>query len=196
MNYELQVYAMSPTAPTLGELLAQASESGLDLEVSTGAEPPAARRDWQALALRAAGCERGGFTIEVSSALDRAREQFEADREAGEEIPDQVLDAARLYVLTLDADSEDEDDQQAAFVIAAWALATCTEALIFDPQEEFFADAESFWGLIMMDEESWDAAAGGEDDDTSEVEGKSSPAREGRRDFQVLSGDDRSDDDE
>ena len=190
MNYELQVYALSPVAPTVGELLAQAGESGLDIEVSTGTEKPAARRDWKALALRAGGCVKGGFTIEASSDLERMRAQLRADGEAGEEVPEQVLSATRLYVVTLDADSEEEEDQQAAFVVAAWALASCTEAIIFDPQEEFFADAESFWGLIMMDEDAWEAAADLEDDDDDAGE----PALKARREFRVLSG--TADDDE
>lgn len=186
MNYELQVYALSPVAPTVGELLSRAGESGLAIEASVGEKAPGARRDWEALALRAAGCERGGFTIEVSPELAQMKDEFRADLAAGEEIPDQVLEASRLYVLTLDADSEEEDDQQAAFVVAAWALAACTEALIFDPQEEFFADAESFWGLITMDEEAWEGAAG--DDDVDDDSGHE-PLK-ARQAFRVLSGDD------
>ena len=149
MSYELQVYALSPVRPTPRELLARTADSGLEVELAkapgTSAADDAA---WTKLLLRAAGPARGGFLVEASPDLDRMKLQFRQDRADGEEIPDEVLDASRLYVLELDDDAPGGEEHQAAFVVTAWALAALTEAIVFDPQEEFFADAESFWGII------------------------------------------------
>jgi hypothetical protein len=168
MSYELQVHALSPVRPTPRELLARAGESGLGIEMApaTGA----ARRDdetsWTRLLLRATDAEKGGFVIEVATEEERARvrDQFAQDRAAGEGVPDQVLDAPSIYALELDAEAPGGEDHQAAFVIAAWALASLTEGIVFDPQEEFFADADSFWA-ILMDEESGDAIDDEDPDD-------------------------------
>ena len=54
MNYELQVYALSPVRPTPRELIARAGESGLELEVVglPGIAPVGADDDtWDALGL-------------------------------------------------------------------------------------------------------------------------------------------------
>lgn len=151
MSYELQVYALSPVLPTPRELLARAGESGLGMELrdAPGARMPAEGATWSKLLIASGEAERGGFLVEESPDLERMKEQFREDRSAGEDIPDQVLDARRLYVLELDDESDAGDQHQAAFVVAAWALADMTEGIVFDPQEEFFADAESFWEILM-----------------------------------------------
>ena len=104
---------------------------------------------------------------------DGLQEQFTAFREAaseGEDIPEGLFQAQRLYLLELpevpeDAEDQDEegDGSEAAFVLSAWALAALTDGLVFDPQEEFFADAESFLALLM-DEEGADAGVQGTGD--------------------------------
>ena len=156
MSYELQVYSLSPLRPTPRELLARIGESGLAARLR---DVPGARAQpddtaWSKLLLGAVDVE-GGFLVEDSPELERMKEQFRADRAEGEAIPDPVLDASRLFLLELDDESPAGADHQASFVIAAWALAGLTEGIVFDPQEEFFADAESFWA-ILMDEETDD----------------------------------------
>jgi hypothetical protein len=149
MSYELQVYALSPIRPTPREILARIGEVGLAAEVRDvpGARPGEAT--WSKLLLAAADSERGGFLVEDSPELERMTNQFREDREAGENIPPEVFDSRRLYVLELDDESPSGEDHMAAFVATAWALAGLTEGLVFDPQEEFFADAESFWSIVM-----------------------------------------------
>jgi hypothetical protein len=169
MSYELQIYALSPVLPTPRELLARAGESGLGMELrdAPGARATETTSNWSKLLLAASDAERGGFLVEESADLDRMKEQFREDRSAGEDIPDEVLDAKRLFVLELDDESDAGEDHQAAFVVTAWALAGLTEGIVFDPQEEFFADADSFWA-ILMDEalgEEGDDACGDDDDD-------------------------------
>jgi hypothetical protein len=164
MSYELQVYALSPVRPTPREILARAGETGLALEM-TPAPGAASREDdghWMRLLLRAVEASRGGFVAETSPDLDRMKDGFRADRSAGENIPEQVLEAQQLYVLEIDDEAPAAEEQQAAFAVAAWALASLTEAILFDPQEEFFADAESFLA-ILMDEDSGDDEAGEDD---------------------------------
>src|SRR5207244_10841236 len=128
----------------------RAGESGIGVEM---VEAPGAAKGldddrWSRLLLKAAQASQGGFLVEASSDLERMKAQFRKDREAGENVPDQVLDSAGLYVLELDAESPHGEEHQAAFVVTAWALAGLTEGVVFDPQEEFFADADSFWGVI------------------------------------------------
>ena len=74
--------------------------------------------------------------------------QFRADVAEGDEVPDQVMESHGLYVLELDDEGPEGEEHQAAFVVAAWALASLTDGIVFDPQEEFFADADSFWAII------------------------------------------------
>lgn len=149
MSYELQVHALSPIRPTVAELLARAAESGLGVELAGPADAPADSREWTRLCLRAVG-EAEAFTLEASGETERMKALFREDAESGDLVPDQVLDAVALYVLELAEGSAGEDEsQEAAFVIAAWALASLVEGIVFDPQEEFFADAESFWALVM-----------------------------------------------
>ena len=150
MSYELQVYALSPVRPSPREILARAAESGVAVEAApapgTARAPDAAT--WERILLRAGDAPAGGFLVEASQDLDRMKQEFRADLESGDEIPEQVLEAASLYVLELDAESPGGEDHQAAFVVTAWAIAGLTEGIVFDPQEEFFADADSFWGII------------------------------------------------
>jgi len=171
MSYELQVYALSPVRPTPREIVARAGETGLSLEM-TPAPGAASREDdsqWMRLLLSAAEASRGGFVAESSADLDRMKEGFRADRSAGENIPEEVLAARQLYVLEIDDEAPAAEEQQAAFAVAAWALASLTEAIVFDPQEEFFADAESFLA-ILMDEDSDDEMTGDDDlDDGSHL---------------------------
>lgn len=159
MSYELQVYSSRPEPPDVEALLAQTGESGLTLELA--GPPEQGPAGWSRLRIRSAGGSPEGFSVEVADRLDEMKSLLSEDADEGDEVPEQVLDAARLYVLEL----EDESDEasQAAFVVAAWGLATLTDAVIFDPQEGFFADAESFWGLIF-DEEFADEALDEEDE--------------------------------
>ncbi len=165
MSYELQVYALSPVRPTPRELLARIGESGLAARLRDvpGARATENDAEWSKLLLGSMEAD-GGFLVEDSPELARMKDQFRADRAVGENIPDAVLDASRLFLLELDDESPAGVDHQAAFVIAAWALAGLTEGIVFDPQEEFFADAESFWA-ILMDEESGDDQAPAEEAD-------------------------------
>ena len=170
MSYELQVYAQSPVLPTPRELLARAGESGLAIELrdAPGARAPVDATSWSKLLLASGDAERGGFLIEDSADIDRMKQEFREDREAGEDVPDEVLQARRLYVLELDDESDAGEDHQAAFVVAAWALAALTEGIVFDPQEEFFADADSFWS-ILMDESLAEDGCGDEADDDDAI---------------------------
>lgn len=170
MSYELQVYAQSPVLPTPHELLARAGESGLVLALRDvpGARVRPDSAAWSKLLLALGSSDRGGFLIEESPDLDRMKEQFREDQAAGEEIPEQVLEARKLYVLELDDESDAGDEHQAAFVVAAWALADLTEGVVFDPQEEFFADAESFWS-ILMDESLGDEGCADDEDEEDDA---------------------------
>ena len=170
MSYELQVYALSPVRPSLRELLGQAAGSGLGLESCCGADGSDSSA-WEGLTLRASDDSGAGFTVEASGELARMQEAFRADRADGDDVPEEVLDAAALYVLELAGEADEggghdghdgndgvtedveaaEEARLAAFVVAAWALASLTEGVVFDPQEELFADAESFWALVMDD---------------------------------------------
>ena len=172
MSYELQVYSLSPRRPSPGQILARASESGLEVEMTPapGAALTPADTRWERLLLRSADASSGGFLIEASPDLDRMKAQLRLDRDAGENIPDQVLDATGLYVLELDAESPAGEEHQAAFVVAAWAVAGLTEGIVFDPQEEFFADADSFWAVITDEALGDDADAEGMDDDGEDHE--------------------------
>lgn len=169
MSYELQVYSLSPVLPTPRELLARAGESGLEMDLrdAPGTSAAADENSWSKLLLASRDAERGGFLVEESPDLDRMKVQFREDRTAGEDIPDEVLDARRLFVLELDDESDLGEQHQAAFVVTAWALAALTEGIVFDPQEEFFADAESFWA-ILMDEDLGEDGCGDDDELTDE----------------------------
>jgi hypothetical protein len=170
MSYELQVYALSPVLPTPREILARAGESGLAMELrdAPGARAAADAPAWSKLLLASGAAESGGFLVEDCPDLDRMKDQFREDRAAGEDIPEEVLDARRLFVLELDDETEAGEQHQAAFVVAAWALAGLTEGVVFDPQEEFFADADSFWS-ILMDESMGDEGCSEEDDDDDDA---------------------------
>jgi hypothetical protein len=176
MSYELQVYSLSPRRPSPREILSRASESGLVVEMSPAPGATASPTDtkWERLLLRSADASAGGFLIEASPDLDRMKAQLRVDRDAGENIPDQVLEATALYVLELDAESPTGEEHQAAFVVAAWAVAGLTEGIVFDPQEEFFADADSFWAVItdeaLGDESDGDDSGDDDGDDGGEGE--------------------------
>ena len=174
MSYELQVYALSPTSPPVAHLLAQASESGLRLEVIEARE---AEGPWDDLKLRPAESGALGFSLAVSTELAAMKERFREDLEAGEQVPEQVLEAERLYLLELDDDADEAS--QAAFVVAAWSLATLTEAVVFDPQEEFFADADSFWALLNDDEFARDVFACGEETEAGDESDDQEEAADG-----------------
>lgn len=172
MSYELQVHALSPARPSAAEVVAQAGESGVEVEIvsvdGAGAAPgvPGSSgfsRDWTEIVVRAPD---SALSVVVRVAADRAERlaELRSAREAGETVPEEVFDAPALYVVEIDASAgeaggEDAGEEReidgapaeaaAAFVVTAWALATLTEAIVFDPQEEFFADAESFWALVM-----------------------------------------------
>jgi hypothetical protein len=173
MSYELQVHALSPLRPTPRELLARTGESGLAVGMTPvpGAPVKADDSRWTQLLLRSEEAPKGGFLVELASAADheRVKRQFLEDREAGESVPDQVLEARALFVLELDDEAPGGEDHQAAFVVAAWALASLTDAVVFDPQEEFFADADSFWAILtdesLGDEGCGDGPDGDDDDD-------------------------------
>jgi hypothetical protein len=181
MSYELQVYALSPVLPTPRELLARAGESGLGIELrdAPGARVKPDAAAWSKLLVASREAEHGGFLVEESADLDRMKDQFREDRSAGEDVPDEVLEARKLYVLELDDESEGGEEHQAAFVVVAWALAALTEGVVFDPQEEFFADAESFWAILMDeslgDESCGDDASDDESDDESGDDGAIRP---------------------
>ena len=165
MSYELQAYALSPIRPTPRALLARTAESGLEVELVQAPGTDAGLDDagWTRLLLRASDAEKGGFLVERSPDLDRMKDAFREDRTAGDSIPEQVLDAGALYVLELDDESPGGEDHQAAFVVTAWALAGLTEAVVFDPQEEFFADADTFWAVITDESLGDDDGPEGED---------------------------------
>jgi hypothetical protein len=147
MGYELQVYALSPATPALREVMSQASD-WVAVELA-GVEPAGSEAgEWTRAEIQVAGGGEPPFSVEVSPALAAMKSELAADRDAGESVPDQLFEAERLYVLDL-GEGEASEERTAAFVVTAWSLATLTEALVFDPQEELFADAESFWGLIM-----------------------------------------------
>lgn len=152
-GYELQVYATSPLAPTPRQLIAEAEGGGVPLAL---AESDAGEEDrgWSRLVIEAGEPSRPAVVITVPDALERQLAGFREDREAGEEVPEQLFDARRLYLVELAEgkadDGEDEDEvREAGFVLAAWALASLTEGLVFDPHEDFFADAESFFAMLM-----------------------------------------------
>ena len=170
--YELQVYAMSPVPPSPRRLLAEAEKGGWPVEVREQDGSGLDDEGWSRLVL---ATSESGPTI-VVSIHDGLSDQFAAFREAlseGEEIPEALFEAKRLYLVELpdspegveDPDPEEEGGgSEAAFVLSAWALAVLTDGLVFDPQEEFFADAESFLALLM-DEEGADAGLEGPADD-------------------------------
>lgn len=177
VSYELQVYATSPLRPTPREILARAGETGLVVELR---DAPGARADgdaaaWTKLLLSARDARAGGFLVEDSADLDRMKAQFRADDEAGEQVPEEVFEAQRLYVLELDDETPVGEEHQGAFVVAAWALAGLTEGIVFDPQEEFFADADSFWSILMdedMDEAPHEGGCcGGHEEEEAEGDG-------------------------
>ena len=141
MSYELQVYALSPLRPSPEEILTKAGESGLGVEwyaapgVSVkGMASRPTDTEWEKVLLRSAEVARGGFLIEASPDLDRMKAQFREDAATGDEIPDQVLESHRLYVLELDDEGPEGEEHQAAFVVTAWALAGLTDGIVFDPQ--------------------------------------------------------------
>ena len=177
MSYELQAYALSPVRPTPRALLARTAESGLEVELvqAPGAEARLDDAGWTRLLLRSSDAEKGGFLVESSPDLERMKDAFREDRTAGDSIPEQVLDAGALYVLELDDESPGGEDHQAAFVVTAWALAGLTEAVVFDPQEEFFADADTFWAVITdesLGDEDGDGACDDDDDESGDDGGK------------------------
>jgi len=49
----------------------------------------------------------------------------------------------------LDSETEEGEARAGAFVAIAWALASRTDGVVFDPQEAFFADADSFLALLL-----------------------------------------------
>jgi hypothetical protein len=165
MSYELQVYALSPLRPSPQDITAKAGESGLVVEWAAAPGTAARPTDtqWSKLLLRAAEAERGGFLVEASPDLERMTAQFRSDAASGDEIPDQVFESKCLYVFELDDESPDGEAHQAAFVIAAWALAGLTDGIVFDPQEEFFADADSFWAIITDESLGEDGEPEGDD---------------------------------
>jgi hypothetical protein len=161
--YELLVLALSPLAPTPRRLLAEAAEGGLPLELDGVEEGRLDDSEWTSLVMRCADAPGPGATVTVSDRLEEELAAFREDAEAGDEIPPLVHETRRLYVLELrepleaeqaaGSEEGDEDEgQQAALVLAAWALASLTEGLVFDPQEGFFADADSFLALVMDEE--------------------------------------------
>ena len=164
--YELQVYAMSPTAPSPTRLCAEAEGGGVPLAVreQDGGGPDDAA--WSRLVIGTGDSPK----VTVVSVHDSLESQLALFREAvdeGEEIPEELFEARRLYLIELperpdegEAEDEEDDGSDAAFVLSAWALAGLTDGLIFDPQEEFFADAESFLA-VLMDEETANAGLGG-----------------------------------
>ena len=151
MNYELQVHALSPLAPTPRELVARATMGGLALDLDGAVAGSSALDDvrWTGLALRATEAHGPAFNIGVSDQLERLLAGFREDAAAGETVPELVFSARRAYLLELPPQpNQDDEVQAAAFALVAWALASLTDAIVFDPQEEFFADADSFWGLM------------------------------------------------
>ena len=165
--YELQVYALSPQSPSPERLLAEAEGGGWPIVVR---EKDGEGDDWSRLVL-ATGDAGNGVTLSVHDALDQQLAAFREAAGEGEEIPESLFEARRLYLIELSAepddareDQDEDDGSEAAFVLSAWALAQLTDGLIFDPQEEFFADAESFLALLM-DEEGAEAGLGGPADD-------------------------------
>jgi len=166
--YELQVYAMSPMAPSSRRLLAEAEGGGwpVELREQDGTGPDDA--DWKRLVLGTGG-SGPDIVVSVNDQLGAQLAEFREAAGEGEEIPEALFEARRLYLVELPEvpDGEDQAEEgggEAAFVLSAWALATLTDGLIFDPQEEFFADAESFLALLM-DEEGADAGLEGQTDD-------------------------------
>ena len=151
-GYELQVYALSPLAPTPERLVAEAEGGGIPLRVS---EADAESEAWTRLVLEAGDPAAPAAVITVPDALEQQLAAFREDREAGEDVPEELFEARRLYLVELaegDWDEDDDEAREAGFVLAAWALAALTEGLVFDPQEEFFADAESFLAMLMDEE--------------------------------------------
>lgn len=150
-GYELQVYASSPLAPTARQLIAEAEGGGVPLalaEADVGDEDTG----WSRLVIEAGEPALPSVVITVPDVLEQQLAAFREDREAGEDIPEQLFHARRLYLVELaEGEWEDAEDEvrEAGFVLAAWALASLTEGLVFDPQEEFFADAESFFAMLM-----------------------------------------------
>ena len=169
MSYELQVYALSPLRPSPQEVLAKAGESGLSIERAPAPGTASSPSDtkWDKLLLRSVEAGRGGFLVEASPDLARMLTQFRDDAANGDQIPDQVFESQCLYLFELYDEGPEGEEHQAAFVVAAWALAGLTNGIVFDPQEEFFADADSFWAIITdeslgedgepLDDESDDA---------------------------------------
>ena len=167
--YELQIYAMSPMAPSSRRLLAEAKGGGwpVELREQDGSGPDDA--DWKRLVL---GTGEAGpdVVVSVNDQLEKQLAEFREAAGEGEEIPESLFEAKRLYLVEFPEVPEElegpdeESGGEAAFVLSAWALATLTDGLIFDPQEEFFADAESFLALLM-DDEGAEAGLGGATDD-------------------------------
>lgn len=165
--YELQVYAMSPVAPTPKRLLAEAEGGGWPVEIreQDGSGPD--DEGWSRLVL-GTGETGPGIVVTVHDGLQQQLEAFREAAAEGEEIPEALFQATRLYLVELpdepdagDGANEEGDGSEAAFVLSAWALGALTDGLIFDPQEEFFADAESFLALLM-DEEGGQAGLEGQ----------------------------------
>lgn len=170
MSYELHVHATSPVRPTVRELLAQAAESGLAVELAA----PASDTGWDRLTLRSPEDPETRFSIAVSDRLAETKAAFsELAGDDADDLPVELADARCLYVVEVDDAGQASEPNQAAFVVTAWGLAVLTGGIVFDPQEHFLADADSFWGLIM-DEEAGDEVEV-EDDGDAEAEAAASP---------------------
>lgn len=154
-GYELEVHALSPVVPSVHELLAQVSLGGLQLELDPelAPPPPAEDRSWSRAAFRVGGEPGRGFVVEVLRDVGPVRTALAEARRRGDAVPDEVLESAVAYRLAWRPAEEDVGEaQQAGLALAAWGLATMGEGLVHDPQEEFFADGESFYALLMDDE--------------------------------------------
>lgn len=157
--YELQIYALSPVAPSPSRLVAEAEGGGLPIRIAASDAAGPDDEGWSRLVLTSREGTQLGVVLSAPDALEAQLAALAEDRDAGEDVPAELFEAKRLYLLELPqgAEDADEEDLQAVFVLAAWALATLTEGLVFDPQEEFFADADSFLALAM-DEEAAEAS--------------------------------------
>ncbi|MEM7246990.1 MAG: hypothetical protein AAF533_16705 [Acidobacteriota bacterium] len=154
MTHQLEVHALSPLRPAPDELLAQAALPGLPLELRARRIEGDEDTGWEELELFVEG-EAGTDVVARLRTLDehgRARRhaRWRQEKEAGEDLPDFLFESEVAYVLDLEdgAQDEGEDDRQAAFILAAWSLATLTEGLVVDEEAGIIADAESFWELL------------------------------------------------